>query len=221
MGFFNVNYDIPIELIFKGCESKNKELESLQKYILINEKELNNTIFALDRAYCSYQFIKFCNKHKIKYVIRFRNNCLNIPKNNRTIKFNNFISEIVKNYDVNFHLINEKKFKSVVLKTTIDYTLITNLDIKDYSDDKIKEIYNQRWNIEVFFKKIKYNFKFSDLRITNIKQNDEMYSIHNMKILIIHLLAKIMENVHFHINKIKLTDIIKKRNIKNKKRNYN
>ena len=107
------------------------------------------------------------------------------------------------------------------MKTTIDYTLITNLDIKDYSDDKIKEIYHQRWNIEVFFKKIKYNFKFSDLRITNIKQNDEMYSIHNMKILIIYLLAKIMENVHFHINKIKLIGIIKKRNIKNKKRNHN
>jgi hypothetical protein len=38
-----------------------------------------------------------------------------------------------------------------------------------------------------------------------------------MKILIIHLLAKIMENVHFHINKIKLIGKIKKRNIKNKK----
>ena len=26
MGFFNVSYDIPIELIFKGEEAKNKEI---------------------------------------------------------------------------------------------------------------------------------------------------------------------------------------------------
>ena len=35
MGFFDVSNDIPIELIFKGEESKNKEIESLQNYMHI------------------------------------------------------------------------------------------------------------------------------------------------------------------------------------------
>jgi hypothetical protein len=95
MGFFDVTYDIPIELIFKGEESKNKEIDALQKYITANKNQLKNVIFVLDRAYCSYKFIDFCYLNKIKYVIRFRNNCINIPKKNRIIKFDHSIYETV------------------------------------------------------------------------------------------------------------------------------
>lgn len=38
MGFFDVTNDVPVELIFKGEESKNKELIALKKYILNNKK---------------------------------------------------------------------------------------------------------------------------------------------------------------------------------------
>lgn len=206
----------PIELIFKGEESKNKEVISLQNFILKNKNDFNNAILVLDRAYCSYKFINFCDRHKIKYIVRFRNNCINIPKKNRIIKFNETIYDNVLNDNIDKHLINNKKFKFVSLKTSNEYTLITNLNINDYTDIQIKEMYRQRWNVEVFFKIIKYNFKFSDLKITNIEQNNVNYSIHNIKILIIYLLAKIMEKVHSHVNKIKLYDVIKKRNFKNK-----
>jgi len=140
MGFFDVTNDIPIELIFKGEESKNKEIESLKNYLVKNKNYFNNAIFVLDRGYSSYNFIKFCVDNNIKYVIRFKNNCNNIPKNNRVIKFTNFISEVVKNDNIDTHLINNKKFSSVTLKTENEYTLITNLDSNIYSDDKIKEI---------------------------------------------------------------------------------
>lgn len=217
MGFFDVTNDIPIELIFKGEESKNKELASLQNYIIEHKNELKNTIFVLDRAYCSYQFIDFCFKNQIKYVIRFRNNCIDVSKKkNRIIKFNETINDIVQNENIDKHLINNKKFTSVTLKTKNEYTLITNLDINDYNDEQIKDIYHQRWNIEVFFKITKHNFKFSDIKITSLKQNNDNYSIHNIKILIIYLLGKIMEKVHLHVNKIKLDGIIKKRILKNK-----
>ena len=43
-----------------------------------------------------------------------------------------------------------------------------------------------RWNVEVFFKIIKYNFKFSNMSFTNIESNNEIYSIHNIKILIVY-----------------------------------
>lgn len=62
MGFFNVNDDVSVELIFEGQESKNKEIESLEKFILKNKNnyKFNKIIFVLDRAYCSYKFIDFC-----------------------------------------------------------------------------------------------------------------------------------------------------------------
>jgi hypothetical protein len=218
MGFFDVTYDIPIELIFKGEESKNKEIDALQKYITANKNQLKNVIFVLDRAYCSYKFIDFCYLNKIKYVIRFRNNCINIPKKNRIIKFDHSIYETVKNNDIDKQLIDNKKFSCVSLKTKNEYTLITNLDLINFNDNKIKEIYNSRWNVEVFFKIIKYNFKFSDMKITNEEHNNEIYSIHNIKILIVMLLAKIMEKTHQYEEKIKLTDNIKKRNFKSSKK---
>mgnify|MGYP003453223543 FL=1 len=95
MGFFDVTNDVPVELIFKGEESKNKELIALKKYILDNKKYLGNVIFVLDRAYCSYEFIDFCCVNGIKYVIRFRNNCKNISEKNRVIKFEQCVNETV------------------------------------------------------------------------------------------------------------------------------
>lgn len=221
MGFFDVTNDIPIELIFKGEELKNNEVSSLQNYLLKNKNKLVNTIFVLDRAYCSYDFIKFCSENNIKYVIRFRNNCTNIPENNRIIKFEEVVYDIVQNNDIDKHLINNKKFLNVKLETKNEYTLVTNLDTNDYNNDKIKDIYRQRWNVEVFFKIIKYNFKFSDLKITNLEQSNNNYSIHNIKILIIFLLSKIMEKVHLYVNKVNLEGIIKKRIFKNKKNKNN
>ena len=148
MGFFDVTNDVPIELIFKGEESKNKEVLALQNYILKNKNELKNTIFVLDRAYCSYQFIDFCFKNQIKYVVRFRNNCINISKKkNRIIKFEEVVYEVVQNTNIDKHLINKKKFTDVTLKTKNEYTLVTNLDINDYGDNQIKDIYHQRWNV--------------------------------------------------------------------------
>jgi RNase adaptor protein for sRNA GlmZ degradation len=59
------------------------------------------------------------------------------------------------------------------------------------------------------------------MKITNAEHNNEIYSIHNIKILIVMLLAKIMEKTHQHEEKIKLTDIIKKRNFKSSKKSKN
>ena len=32
-----------------------------------------------------------------------------------------------------------------------EYTLVTNLPIETHNDDKIKELYKQRWSVELFF----------------------------------------------------------------------
>ena len=144
MGFFNVNNDIPIELLFYGEEAKNKEVKLLEDYMLKNKDKFKNAIFILDRAYCSYKFINFCKKYKFKFVIRFKNNCINIPKTIRVIVFSEYNIEIVNNNNIDKQLINNKKFKDVTLKTNNKYTLVTNLNINDYNNEKIKALYHQR-----------------------------------------------------------------------------
>ena len=146
MVFFDGSNDIPIELMFKGEESKNKEFASLQNYINENKNKFDKAIFVLDRAYCYYKFIDFLNKNKIKYVVRFKNNCINISKKNRIIKFNEVLNDTIHNDNINNHLINNKKFTSVILQTINEYTLINNFDINDYNNEQVKSIYHQRWN---------------------------------------------------------------------------
>lgn len=76
---------------------------------------------------------------------------------------------------------------------------------------------HKRWDIEVFFKILKHNFKFENLRITNVKQNTNPYDIHNIKILIICILSKIFDKTYEIVNNVKLTGEIKKRKYLNKK----
>ena len=59
IGFFDVTNDIPIELIFKGEEYKNKKIEALQKYKLIYD-----LIISIEYIYI-YKSINE-NKHNFK-----------------------------------------------------------------------------------------------------------------------------------------------------------
>ncbi len=220
MGFFDVNNDIPLDLTFNGIKNKNNELKVLIEYISTNLDKFNNVILILDRAYCSYNFINFLNKKNINFVCRFRNNCSNfekITKNNRVINFTNYFNETVNNKDIDNHLINNKKFQSVNIKLKDEYNLITNLKRDLYKDEDIKDLYHKRWDVEVFFKIVKYNFNFENIRITNTNQINNPYNIHNIKILIICILSKLFEKAHQQINNIKLEGDIKKRKYKNKK----
>jgi len=220
MGFFDVNNQIPLDLTFNGIKNKNNELKVLIEYISSNLDKFNNVILILDRAYCSYDFINFLNKKNINFVCRFKNNCSNfqkITKDNRVINFTNYFYETVYNKDIDIHLINNKKFKSVNIKIKDEYNLITNLKKELYNDENIKDLYHKRWDVEVFFKILKYNFNFENIRITNINQINNPYNIHNIKILIIFALSTLFEKAHQHINNINLESNIKKRKYKNKK----
>jgi hypothetical protein len=150
LGFFNLNDEIPIDLTFNSIGDKNNELKLLTKYIEENKNKFNNCILILDRAYCCYEFINKLNDYKINYIIRFKNNCKNIPTNNRIIEFESESFSTIENDDIDNHLIDGKKFNSVILKTNNKYKLVTNLN-KYYTNDKIKLLYQKRWSVEVFF----------------------------------------------------------------------
>ena len=83
-----------------------------------------------------------------------------------------------------------------------EYTLLTNLPLNTHDDEKIKNIYKQRWDVEVFFKLLKYNFKFE-----HTIEHDNLYSdTANIKLNLINLiiiyLSKIIEKVYYYDNNI-------------------
>jgi hypothetical protein len=217
LGFFNLNDEIPIDLTFNSIGDKNNELTLLTTYIDKHKDKFNNCIIILDRAYCCYNFINKLNEYKIKFIIRFKNNCINIPTINRIVEFESESYSTVENDNVNNHLINGKKFKSVVLKTNDKYKIVTNLDKEEYNDNKIKLLYQKRWSIEVFFKIIKSNFKFSNLSITDIKQINDPYTKHNIKILTMTIFSKIFEKISIGRKIFKNTDTVTKRIFRKRK----
>lgn len=220
MGFYNITDDIPFDLSFCSLKNKNREGKQLIEFIDKNKKYFKNIILVADRGYCSYDLINLFNKYKIKYVIRFRNNCKNFNKIKK--KDYRMITKVIKyteqidNVYIDNYLIDNKKFKNVSFEYTDEYKILTNLD-DSYTDDDILELYYKRWNVEIFFKIIKNNYKFEDLRITNNNGNDILYKKHNIKILIVYLINSIIYKAHSLINNVKEEGTIIKRTFKNKK----
>jgi len=234
MGYYDLTNDLPIELSIEGNKNKNNELKLLKSYIM-NNKIPKNSIFILDRFYCSYDFINFLSKENYKFIVRFRNNCKNFDKvsdvrilkyfdEHENIvsyeKYNNYINgknKKGKHIKINKKVSTQPKvkiFKNACIKMKYEYTLVSNLKKEDYSDDKIKELYKERWNIELFFKLIKYNFKFEHLTEHNKQKNNEDYKKLYFVNLTIVYLSKIIEKTHFYNNNVK-KEIIKKINDKN------
>jgi hypothetical protein len=235
MGFYDLTNDLPIELSIEGNKNKNNELLLLKQYIK-NNNIPKNSIFILDRFYCSYDFINFLVDNNYKFIIRFRNNCKKFNKitdikNIRILKYFDEYDTIIpfEKYDnyVNgkkekgkYKKINKDtvvpkqniKFKSANIKMKYEYTLVTNLQTETYKDEKIKELYKERWDIEVFFKLVKYNFKFEHLKEHNDSNTDDDYKKLYLVNLTIIYLSKIIEKTHFYNNDIKKEVIVKENN---------
>ena len=220
MGFYNINECIPIDITFCNQENKNKEILQLKKYISNdNLKHLNNIILVLDRAYYSFELINFLDIHKFNYVIRIKNNCT-------LIKNKDLIKNKIKNYK-NIRIITYKDTidlikkddnnNNVKLKQIIECNIITNLNNEKYNNDEIKKIYLSRWSIEVFFKLLKSNFKFSNLKEHHKNKTINEYNKLYYSILIIIYISLMIDKINDKYNKL----IDKKQLGKKKKNKYN
>lgn len=202
MGYYDYSNKIPVNIKFKGAESKNKEISSFVKDIEDKNVSTDNVIFVFDRAYFSYDFINYLDKKNYNYVIRVKNCCLYLDKDKNkdkidkmTKKINNENTRFIKYENKYTLVIKGKNNKTLNVEKTTTCNLITNLKINDYDDDKIKNIYKNRWSVEVFFKILKSNFKFSNL--TNHTDNTKtQYEKQNYIILIQYYIIRIIENIH-------------------------
>ena len=220
MGYYNINECIPIDITFCNQENKNKEILQLKKYIKNdNFNDVNNIILVLDRAYYSYELINFLDLHNFNYVIRIKNNC-SLIKNKELIKTKINKYQNIRIIKDTIDLIKkDDKNNNIKLKQTVECNIITNLDINKYNDEAIKKVYLSRWSIEVFFKLLKSNFKFSNLKEHNKKNtineyNKLYYSILTI-IYISHMVDKINDKYNYNI------DIINNKNNKNNKNDKN
>jgi hypothetical protein len=223
MGFFNINECIPIDITFCNQENKNKEILQLKKYIYNdNLKHLNNIILVLDRAYYSFDLINFLDTHNFNYVIRIKNNCTLIKNNeltkNKIKKHQNI--RIITYKDTIDIIKKDENGNDIKLKQIIECNVITNLNKEKYNDEEVKKIYISRWSIEVFFKLLKSNFKFSNLKEHHKTETINEYNKLYYSILIIIYISLMIDKINDKYNK-SIDKKSKKKSDKKKKNNYN
>lgn len=204
LGIFDVTNNVPLDITFNGSKKKN-EVKLFIKYVKSNMEKFKNVIFVCDRLYYNVDLIQFLlNTPGIKFIIRVRgdgaNWNINIPlKKNvksrtiinslrdkvRVVKSKNIFTQMVTMYKKNKKIITKK----ITIKP--DCVLLTNLnDLSKYPDKILFEMYKSRWDIEVFFKLIKNNFKFQQMKEKDSNNYKKMYYCE----LIITYLMKLIEN---------------------------
>jgi hypothetical protein len=216
IGYYDFNNRIPIDIQFRGQENKNKEMDSFINYIENNKMDIDNLIFVFDRAYFSYDFINYLDNKNISYVIRTRNNSLYLDKNKIKKEKRNIDKNVKKinNKNIRFITFNDRytfikkdrNNNNIKLERTIECNVVTNLSLKDYNDLEIKKIYISRWDIEVFFKLLKSNFKFSNLKEhtkNTLGQYKKLYCIILIQIYIMRLIEIIYDKNINDLNKHK------------------
>ena len=155
-GLFNVTYNYPVMLSMTKHKNERKAFMDLVK----NTSKYKNNIFVFDRGYVSNDLFKFMNDHELSYICRLRSNSLLISN------------------DKDDNIIHSSDNNSVrVIRYTIsdaNYYIATNLmDRNEYTVNKLKSIYNDRWTIEEYFKYVKSLMnlkKMNEKKETQIKK---------------------------------------------------
>lgn len=220
LGIFDVSNNIPIDLSYYGANNRNGEVKLFKQYVMDNIHKFKNAIFVFDRLYFCYGLIDFLILNGLKYVIRVKGEGKYIDPDNVLPKSTpnyNIIKKIRKTcrliksedkIDTSNVIVGKnrknKEIKNITVK--VKRYIITNLD-ETYSDDEILNIYKSRWNIEVFFKLIKNNFKFQNIITDDIDKTQKMYYCE----LIITLICKLIEHYYWQINQPPKEEIIERK----------
>jgi hypothetical protein len=230
--------------------NKNSETLIANNYFnnLNDNEEKYKDIYIGDRLYSSYNVIKNIIKKQQYFIIRAKDNMdifndeikskikdkikkntkKNIKKNTknenknsiiiddniRTIKYTVTSTNILK---------NKKNNKELNFTLNKEFYLITNLP-KDYSDDIIKTMYQFRWNIEVFYKHLKNNFKYDIFynedknTIEKLKYVEMIIYTLNRLLILISLNEKYKENNNIFNNAVKIrSSVLEKKDMRLKK----
>lgn len=164
-------------------EYKHSEIDLAKKHInIVNEyTDKFHFIYTMDRGYFSLEMMYELIKNDTKFVIRLNKNYLKNEQKN--MKSNDEIVEIMYQYDRirNYKEKNPELYEfyengnrikvrlvNIELPTGEIETLITNLSKEEFPLESMKEIYKQRWGIEISYHKLK-----ESMLITNISSSKD------------------------------------------------
>lgn len=201
--------------------NKNHEISLLLKFINSkSEDELKRIIIILDRAYSSYDLISELNERNIKYIIRLREN-LDILKESKKhssniTKINKILNDpnvrIIKNIVETDNEFTLNVTETKTIKTINNYYLITNLaDAKDFSDNLIIDLYRYRWEIEVYFRRIKSLFKYRTFYLNSDEEIYKMKIISNIVFIVVKILILISLKHNYGDSVKKLNNVVNMR----------
>lgn len=193
LGFYDISNGIPIDVHFTGAGKKNNECISLKKYINDNLNYFKGKTIICDRAYYCFSFFNFLVDNNINFIIRLRDNAFDNKINDKSKHFNEYIKiknndkikVITNKFNTSKLVVDDTNSKTKIEKETV-VKLLTNLSTLE--DDKILELYKNRWNIEEFYKQLKHNFKFQNL----IEHKEESYKKNIYSSLIMVLIKQIL-----------------------------
>lgn len=145
LGVYDILNGSPITLELVDHENERKSFLDF----IANKEEFANNIFIFDKGYFGQDFFAKLETYKIKYICKVQDNCSFIPKESTD-----------KNINLKIGLLT--RFVTYTLNDKNHY-LITNLfDKNEFSIKNLQEFYHARWDIEEFFKFLKYYLKFNE-----------------------------------------------------------
>jgi len=207
MGFYDIENNVPIDIKLCSKENNNKEIKCSINYIKKNIDIFRNNIVVCDRGYYSYKFLNFLISNNIQFIVRARGNANNLTNGN--VIRGNYDNNEILNIQNNVRIINygnimkkeiyitntKKNMKSHLIEIKNNCTLITNLpNDSDYNDGHILDLYKRRWDIEVYFKYLKYNFKFQYMTEKSTIQWEKLYICE----LILTYIMKFVDRYYFN-----------------------
>jgi DDE family transposase len=227
IGVFDISNNIPINIKLIGADNQNKEVQASTNYIKENIDKFKNSIIVADRLYYNFDFIYFLESNNLKYIIRAKcqadtlNKDIELKKNIQKREIINIIRKnvrVIKNTFISTKTINssnsKEKNKEMIIESKNDYVIITNLEEDKYSNEKLSNIYKSRWDIEVYFKLLKENFKFRNLKEKEKAEYEKIYLCELILTYIIKIIEydysknnkdyNIDENINITINKSNL-----------------
>ena len=184
---FYIENKIPINYHLSKNIDERESLINQLKYI-----NKNDTLI-MDRGYYSDNLLKILNNLGINYIFRLKTN------------FN-----IVKNLENNDYTFTEDNIEKRVIKYTIkneDYYLLTNLFNKTI--EELKENYWSRWEIEINFKKTKYNLSLNNIKSKNENSLKQEIYINNLAFILYYFLKIdkiVIDKDNNDIKKYKIND---------------
>lgn len=194
-----------VDLLISGIyDVYNKTIIDLSFTQTKNEREIylsqlnylqDNDIVIHDRGYYSKKLLYLIHKKGAFPIFRMKKGNGKNDIVNRFIANGKDDSTYKIKYKKSNEIINLRLIKytientEVILGTTLTNEVLFNIDV-------LKKLYGDRWNIEVYFKTIKYDMSFKDFH----SKSDELIRQEIEAHKCMTLLTRIMEEIYIHNN---------------------